>query len=168
MCFLWFFNIWLLHLCVASSHGLPTFLPFLGVTFPSSFWRVVKILWLWISCWWHTGKYLFPIWDSSFYFIILYIHFITQNFGASQAALVVKSPPASAGDIRNASWIPGSGRSPGEGMATHSSVLAWRSPWIEEPGRLQSMGSHRVDTTETEHTYKNINFNLGFIHFSLL
>ena len=31
-----------------------------------------------------------------------------------------------------------------EGMATHSSILAWRSPWAEEPGRLQSIGSHRV------------------------
>ena len=31
-----------------------------------------------------------------------------------------------------------------EGMATHSSVLAWRSPWTEEPGGLQSMVSHRV------------------------
>ena len=31
-----------------------------------------------------------------------------------------------------------------EGMATHSSILAWRIPWTEEPGRLQSMGSHRV------------------------
>ena len=29
-------------------------------------------------------------------------------------------------------------------MATHSSVLAWRIPWTEEPGRLQSMGSQRV------------------------
>ena len=29
-------------------------------------------------------------------------------------------------------------------MATHSSVLAWRIPWMEKPGRLQSMGSHRV------------------------
>ena len=29
-------------------------------------------------------------------------------------------------------------------MATHSSVLAWRIPWVEEPGRLQSMGSQRV------------------------
>ena len=29
-------------------------------------------------------------------------------------------------------------------MATHSSVLAWRIPWIEEPGGPQSMGSHRV------------------------
>ena len=30
------------------------------------------------------------------------------------------------------------------GMATHSSILAWRIPWTEEPGRLQSMGSQRV------------------------
>ena len=29
-------------------------------------------------------------------------------------------------------------------MATHSSTLAWKSPWMEEPGRLQSMGSQRV------------------------
>ena len=32
----------------------------------------------------------------------------------------------------------------GEGMATHSSMLTWRIPWTEEPGGLQSMGSHRV------------------------
>jgi len=31
-----------------------------------------------------------------------------------------------------------------KGMATHSSVLAWRIPWTEEPGGLQSMGSQRV------------------------
>ena len=31
-----------------------------------------------------------------------------------------------------------------EGMATHSSILAWRTPWTEEPGGLQSMGSQRV------------------------
>ena len=31
-----------------------------------------------------------------------------------------------------------------EGMATHSSILAWRIPWIEEPGGSQSMGSQRV------------------------
>ena len=32
----------------------------------------------------------------------------------------------------------------GEGTATHCSILAWRIPWREEPGRLQSLGSHRV------------------------
>ena len=31
-----------------------------------------------------------------------------------------------------------------EGVAAHSSILAWRIPWTEEPGRLQSMGSRRV------------------------
>ena len=31
-----------------------------------------------------------------------------------------------------------------KGMATHSSILTWRIPWIEEPGELQSMGSQRV------------------------
>ena len=33
-------------------------------------------------------------------------------------------------------------------MAPHSSTLAWKIPWTEEPGRLQSMGLRRVDTTE--------------------
>ena len=32
-------------------------------------------------------------------------------------------------------------------MATHSSVLAWKIPWTQEPGRLQSMGSQELDTT---------------------
>ena len=36
-------------------------------------------------------------------------------------------------------------------MAPHSSTLAWKLPWTEEPGRLQSMGSLRVDTTERLH-----------------
>ena len=35
-----------------------------------------------------------------------------------------------------------------KGMATHSSILAWRIPWTEEPGGLQSMGSQRVGHTE--------------------
>ena len=40
--------------------------------------------------------------------------------------------------------IPGLGRSPGEAMATHSSILAWGIPRTEEPGGLQSMGLQRV------------------------
>ena len=35
-----------------------------------------------------------------------------------------------------------------EGMATHSSILAWRISWIEEPGGLQSMGLQKSDMTE--------------------
>ena len=52
----------------------------------------------------------------------------------------------SACDAGNVHSIPGSERSPPlqKGMATHSSVLAWRIPWTDEPGGLQSMGSQRV------------------------
>ena len=48
--------------------------------------------------------------------------------GASQVVLVVQNLPANAGDIRDLGSIPGLGRSLEEGMATHSSVLAWRIP----------------------------------------
>ena len=41
--------------------------------------------------------------------------------------------------------ITGSGRSPEKEMATHSSTLAWKIPWTEEPGRLPSMRSQRVE-----------------------
>ena len=44
----------------------------------------------------------------------------------------------------NLGLIPGSGRSLEKRMAMHSSILAWRIPWTEEPGGLQSMGPHRV------------------------
>ena len=51
----------------------------------------------------------------------------------------IKNPPAGSG----------SGRSPGEGMATHSNILAWRSPWTEEPCELYSPWGHReLDMTE--------------------
>ena len=54
---------------------------------------------------------------------------------------MVKNLPSSAGDITDADSEPVSGRSPGgEGIATHFSILAWRIPWTEEPGGLQSMG----------------------------
>ena len=59
---------------------------------------------------------------------------------ASQVLVVVKNPPANAGNVRDAGLIPGLGRSQEEGKATHSNILAWRIPWTEESGRLQSMG----------------------------
>ena len=58
---------------------------------------------------------------------------------------MVKNPSANAGDTGDAgSSVPWLGRSPEEEMATHSSFLAWKIPWTEEPGRLLSMGSKRV------------------------
>ena len=60
-------------------------------------------------------------------------------------ALEVKNPPVNAGDtVGDAGSIPGSGSSLEEGMATHSSILAWRISWKEEPGGLQFMGSKRI------------------------
>ena len=70
-----------------------------------------------------------------------FIRVIVTRGGASQVTLVVKNLPANAGDVRDAGSVPGSGTSLEEGMATHSSVLAWRILWTEEPGKLQSMGS---------------------------
>ena len=51
---------------------------------------------------------------------------------------------ASAYNTGDLGLIPGLGRSPGEGNGTHSSTLARKILWTEDPGRLQSMGSQRV------------------------
>ena len=51
---------------------------------------------------------------------------------------MVKNPDCNAGSI------PGLGRSLEKETATHSSILAWRILWTEEPGGLQSMGLQRV------------------------
>ena len=73
----------------------------------------------------------------------------------SQVALVVKNPPTNAGDVRDSGSIPGWGRSPGGGHGNPCSTLAWRIPWTEEPGGLQSMGSQRVgqDWSDLARTY---------------
>ena len=65
-------------------------------------------------------------------------------------ALAVENLPANAGDVRDAGSVPGLGRSPGEGNGNHSSILAWRISWIEEPGKLQFMESQRVRHNRTD------------------
>ena len=62
-----------------------------------------------------------------------------MDVGASQVALVVKNLSANAGDVRDV----GREDPREEGVATHSSILAWRIPWPEELGGLQSIGSQR-------------------------
>ena len=66
----------------------------------------------------------------------------------------------SACNVGDLGLIPGSGRSPGKEMATHSSIPAWKIPWTEEPGGLQSMGLQRVGhdwETSTWIHYANLN-----------
>ena len=56
---------------------------------------------------------------------------------ASQVVLEVKNLPAIVGNVRDPSSIPGLGDPLEEGMATPSSILAWRIPWTEEPVGLR-------------------------------
>ena len=64
--------------------------------------------------------------------------------GSSQVVLVLKNLPANAG--RHDTQVQSLGREDllEDGIATHSSILAWRIPWTEETGGLQSIGSQRV------------------------
>ena len=81
-------------------------------------------------------------WSADFYFkeqtIICQL---AVGLGASQVALMVKNLPANAGDIRDVVWPLGQEDPLEEGMAAHSSTLAWRIPWTEDPGGLQSIAS---------------------------
>ena len=63
---------------------------------------------------------------------------------ASQVALVVKNPPATAGDVRDTGSIPGLGRSPGEGNGNPLQYSCLQNPMDRGACRLQSIGSHRV------------------------
>ena len=59
---------------------------------------------------------------------------------------------------------PGSGRSLEEGMATHSSILAWRIPQTEEPGGLQSIELQSDPTAVTEHARTPTEVDQGCFH----
>ena len=87
------------------------------------------------------------IFDPSVFKHDLYVclwMYVDTFIWASHMVLVVKNPPTNAGDVRDNGLILARGRSLEEGMATHSSIFAWRIPWTEEPGGLQSIGSQRV------------------------
>ena len=64
-------------------------------------------------------------------------------------ALVVKNPPANAGDLRDVDSIPGSPRSPGEGNGNLLQYACLGNPWTEETGGLRSIGSQRDSTEAT-------------------
>ena len=58
---------------------------------------------------------------------------------------MVKNLPVNARDVRDTGQSLGQEDPLEEGMATHSSILAWRIPWTENPGSLPSIGSQRVE-----------------------
>ena len=61
---------------------------------------------------------------------------------------MVKNVPATTADAKALGSIPGSGRPPGEGNDYPLQYSAWRSPWMEEPGRLQYRGCKESDVTK--------------------
>ena len=118
----------------SSVHGISQtrILEWIAISFSrESFWPSdrthVCCIGRWICYHWDTRETLLP-------------H--PYRFGwASPVAQMVKSSPA-----MQETWVwPLGQEDPLEkGTATHSSILAWRIPWTEQPGRLQSMGSPRV------------------------
>ena len=80
---------------------------------------------------------------------------------ASEVVLVAKTTPTSGGDAADAGPISGPGRSRGGGHATRCSAPAWRIAWTEEPGGLQSTGSHsQTRPSNLAHTWRITNFVL--------
>ena len=73
-----------------------------------------------------------------------------------------KEPPANAGDVGDLGWICESGKPPPGG---HSRILAWRIPWTEGPGRLQSTGSAKSRTRRKRLSTHLLHFS-GFKNFS--
>ena len=67
---------------------------------------------------------------------------VSKHQGTSLVAQTVKRLP-----IMWETWVQSLGREDRleKEMAIHSSILAWKIPWTEEPGRLQSMGSHTTE-----------------------
>ena len=71
--------------------------------------------------------------------------FTFKLMGPSQTALVGKNLFANARDVKRHGFDPWVGKIPWRrGMATHSSILAWKIPWTAEPSRLKAIGLQRV------------------------
>ena len=86
--------------------------------------------------------------EGIYVYIQLHVHRIRA--WASLVAQMVKNLPA---DQETRVWSLGQGDPLEKAMATHSSVLAWRIPWIEEPGGLQSMGPQRAEHNGATNTF---------------
>ena len=96
----------------------------------------------WIGCFFERQWSLFFFFND---FRLLFIKVLILMVGASLVAQSVKNLPAvQESRVQSLGWED----PPEKGMATHSSILAWRVPWTEEPGGLQSMGRQESDTTK--------------------
>ena len=77
--------------------------------------------------------------------IQLYLYIVLSSLAYQVALVVSKELACRCRRCKRHGFDPWVRKIPLENeMTTHGSILAWRTPWTEEPGRLQSMGSHRV------------------------
>ena len=72
-------------------------------------------------------SYMYDSEKTTHFLIMKSFKLIMLRFRAFKAGLVVRNLPANEGDVRDIGSIPGSGRSPREGTATHSNILTWRT-----------------------------------------
>ena len=85
---------------------------------------------------------------------------ITPSYGAAQVVLVVKSLPANTGDKEMQVQSLGQEDALEDEMATHSSILAWKIPWTEKSGGLQSIGTQKVARDWSNSTYSLITISV--------
>ena len=101
--------------------------------------------------------------NSMFYFLLPAPFSIIIKYYGPICGSDGKESVCNAGDLGS---ITGLRRSLEEGMTTHSSILAWRIPMAEEPGRLQSMGHKESDMTEqlstAQHSCYKIHWTIIF------
>ena len=113
-------------------------------------WSLAFILWVILRCLVILGYlFVFKTWLQKLggvpVYMVRLVHWRTFDTGSSLVAQMVKNPPSvSETGIQSLGW-----EDPLEkGMATHSNILAWRIPWTEDPGRLQSTWLQKLDPTE--------------------
>ena len=138
---------------------------------------------------WNSYTYIFVYLGEYFYRLISEEEFLCWIVNISLNLIgTVKSPPSSlpfavqheyvsgssdnkesACNAEDPGSIPGSWRSLEKGMATHSNILAWRIPWTEEPGGLQSMGSQRVGHDWLTHIWLHFcqRYALSFLYLEI-
>ena len=115
---------------------------------PALLWLTLR---LWSPTFWHQGqaswKTISHAWGAGDGFRVIQAQYTYCALTSLVAQAVKRLPAVQETQVRSLGW-----EDPLEKeMATHSSTLAWRIPWTEESGRLQSMGRKESDTTERLH-----------------
>ena len=104
---------------------------------------------------WLNLQLMFRLSDKCKKNTCFYLQLNISIYRVSLVAQMVKNPP-----VMQETWVQSLGQEdpPEKWMATHSSIMAWRIPWTEEPGELQFMGLQRVrhDWTTNKHTQMSI------------